>query len=48
MDFLAFHSVFICKGFRLESRVYPLLHEKASEGQYYTQTQVRGLVQYAR
>jgi len=36
------------QGFRVESKIYPLLQEKGSNGQYYTQTQVREVVQYAR
>lgn len=35
------------EGFRVESKAYPLLHEKASDGQYYTQDQIRDLVKYA-
>ena len=35
------------QGFRVESRVYPLLHEKGSDGLYYTQDQVRDIVRYA-
>ena len=36
------------QGFRVESKIYPLLQEKGSNGEYYTQTQVREVVQYAR
>lgn len=36
------------QGFRLESKVYPLLHEKGSNGLYYTQKQVAEVIQYAR
>ena len=36
------------QGFRLESKTYPLLHEKGSNGLYYTQQQVAGIIQYAR
>ena len=32
------------QGFRVESKVYPLLHEKGSDGLYYTQEQVRDIV----
>ncbi len=35
------------QGFRVESRVYPLLHESGSDGLYYTQEQVRDIVRYA-
>jgi hexosaminidase len=36
------------QGFRIESRVFPLLQEKGSDGLYYTQDQVRGILEYAR
>src|SRR5215472_9722534 len=36
------------QGFRLESKTYPLLHEKGSNGLYYTQKQVADVIQYAR
>ena len=35
------------QGFRVESRKFPRLHERGSDGQYYTQDQVRELVAYA-
>jgi hexosaminidase len=35
------------QGFRVESKKYPLLHEKGSQGLYYTQEEVRKLVAYA-
>lgn len=35
------------QGFPLESKTYPLLHEKGSNGLYYTQEQVRQVIQYA-
>ena len=35
------------QGFRFESKVYPKLHESASDGLYYTQEQVKDLVAYA-
>ncbi len=35
------------QGFRVESHVYPLLHQKGSDGLYYTQEQVRDVVRYA-
>ncbi|QOC21790.1 beta-N-acetylhexosaminidase [Wenzhouxiangella sp. AB-CW3] len=35
------------QGWRLESRAYPKLHEKASGGQYYTRDEVREVVAYA-
>lgn len=34
-------------GFRVESTQYPALHRAASEGEYYTQAELRSLVQYA-
>jgi hexosaminidase len=36
------------QGFRVESKVYPLLQEKGSDGRFYTQDQVREFVAYAR
>ncbi len=36
------------QGFRVESRVHPKLHEMGSDGNYYTQEQVREIVAYAR
>ena len=36
------------QGFRVESKLFPLLQEKGSNGLYYTQAQVRDVVQYAR
>jgi len=36
------------QGFRVESRQFPLLHEKGSGGLYYTQKQVGEVIQYAR
>jgi len=36
------------QGFRAQSKVYPLLHEKGSNGQYYTQAQIREVIEYAR
>ena len=35
------------QGFRVESRAEPLLHEKGSNGNYYTQQQVRDVIHYA-
>jgi hexosaminidase len=35
------------QGFRVESRRYPRLHEMGSDGEYYTQDQVRAIVAYA-
>ena len=35
------------QGFRVESKVYPLLHGRGSDGLYYTQEQVRDVVRYA-
>jgi hexosaminidase len=36
------------QAFRVESKRFPLLHEKGGEGQYYTQAEIRELVEYAR
>ncbi len=36
------------QGFRIESKVYPLLQEKGSNGQFYTQEQVKEVLAYAR
>ena len=36
------------EGFRIESKVYPKLHRQGSNGQYYTQEQMRDLIAYAR
>ncbi len=36
------------QGFRVESKTYPLLTEKGSNGLYYTQAEVREVIQYAR
>ncbi|EDO26761.1 predicted protein, partial [Nematostella vectensis] len=35
------------QGFRIESKVYPKLHELASDGLYYTQHQIKDVVKYA-
>jgi hexosaminidase len=35
------------QGFRVESKKYPKLQEKGSNGLYYTQEQVRGVIEYA-
>jgi hexosaminidase len=35
------------QGFRIESKRYPKLHEKGSDGLYYTQEQVREVIAYA-
>jgi hexosaminidase len=35
------------QGFRVQSKVFPQLNAKASEGQYYTQEEIRNIVQYA-
>ena len=35
------------QGFRVESKVYPNLHKKASDGLYYTQEQIKDVVKYA-
>jgi len=36
------------EGFRLESKIYPRLQDLGSGGQYYTQKEIRELVDYAR
>jgi hexosaminidase len=36
------------QGFRVESKVYPRLHQMGSDGLYYTQDQVREVIAYAR
>jgi hexosaminidase len=36
------------QGFRAESKLYPLLTGKGSDGLYYTQEEMRGIVAYAR
>jgi len=36
------------QGFRVESHKYPKLHELGSDGLYYTQDEIRGLIAYAR
>jgi hexosaminidase len=36
------------QGFRVESRALPLLHQLGSDGSYYTQTEIRDIVDYAR
>jgi hexosaminidase len=36
------------QGFRVESKKFPKLQEKGSDGLYYTQEEIRGLVAYAR
>src|SRR5215469_274271 len=36
------------QGFRVESRKYPKLHEQGSDGLYYTQEEIREIVEYAR
>ena len=36
------------QGFRVESQKYPRLHELGSDGLYYTQAEIRGLIAYAR
>ena len=36
------------QGFRVESKRYPKLHGKGSDGLYYTQDQVRAVIAYAR
>jgi hexosaminidase len=36
------------QGFRIESKIFPLLQEKGSNGQFYTQDQVKEVIAYAR
>ncbi len=36
------------QGFRIESKRFPKLHEQGSDGEYYTQEQVREIVNHAR
>jgi hexosaminidase len=36
------------QGFRVESKKFPKLHENGSDGLYYTQDEIRGLIAYAR
>jgi hexosaminidase len=36
------------QGFRTESRKFPKLHEQGSDGLYYTQDEIRDVVEYAR
>ncbi|MBN2320027.1 MAG: family 20 glycosylhydrolase [Acidobacteria bacterium] len=36
------------QGFRIESKVFPKLHELGSDGKYYSQDEVRDIVEYAR
>lgn len=35
------------QGFRVESKIYPKLHELGSDGKYYTQEQIKDIVAYA-
>jgi hexosaminidase len=35
------------QGFRVESKTYPVLHQKGSDGQYFTQVQLQEIVNYA-
>ena len=36
------------QGFRIESKRLPLLQEKGSDGLYYTQAEIRDIIEYAR
>ena len=36
------------QGFRVESKAFPLLQQKGSDGWYYTQDQIRHIIEYAR
>jgi len=35
------------QGFRVECKTFPLLHEKGSDGQYYSQQKIKEIIQYA-
>lgn len=35
------------QGFRVESKIYPRLHEMGSEGNYYTQDEIKAIIEYA-
>jgi hexosaminidase len=35
------------QGFRVESKLFPALHQQGSDGLYYTQEEIRGIVEYA-
>ncbi len=36
------------QGFRVESKVYPKLHEMGSDGLYFTQNQIKEIIEYAK
>jgi hexosaminidase len=36
------------QGFRIESKIFPELQQKGSDGHYYTQAQIREVIEYAR
>jgi hexosaminidase len=36
------------QGFRVESKVFPLLHQLGSDGSYYTQAEIKEIIAYAR
>ena len=36
------------QGFRVETKAFPLLTEKGSDGLFYTQSEIRGILEYAR
>jgi hexosaminidase len=36
------------QGFRVEGKAFPLLQQKGSDGLYYTQDQIRDIIEYAR
>ncbi|MGE0883373.1 MAG: beta-N-acetylhexosaminidase [Blastocatellales bacterium] len=36
------------QGFRIESKKYPELHQKGSDGNFYTQAEMREIIEYAR
>ncbi|WP_394388906.1 family 20 glycosylhydrolase [Shewanella woodyi] len=35
------------QGWRIESKIYPALHQKASDGKFYTQAEITSIVEYA-
>ncbi len=47
MNVLHFHLT-DDQGFRIESRAFPCLHEYGSDGHYFTQEEIREIIEYAR
>ncbi len=47
LNVLHFHAT-EDQGFRVESKLYPRLHEYGSDGNYYTQDEIKEIVEYAR